>query len=61
MMATTKEIESDIADFLSDAIRAIDEAYDLAKEQWGKNDPRTRTINSAWSEVETAFREFHKD
>ena len=55
-----KETESEIADLLSDAIRATDEAYETAKEAWGENDPRTCAINAAWSEVETAFREFNK-
>lgn len=53
-----KEIYSDIADHLSDAIRATDEAYDLAKHKWGEDDSRTVAINAAWAEVETAFRVF---
>lgn len=49
---------SEIADSLSDAIRATDEAYDIAVEAWGENDPRSMAINAAWAEVETAFRLF---
>lgn len=56
-----QKLNSEIADHLSDAVRALDEAYDLAKESWGENDERTQVINGAWSEVETAFRQFHKE
>lgn len=45
-MAENK-LNSEIADRLSDAIRATDEAYDIAKEAWGENDERTRAINAA--------------
>ena len=53
-------IHSEIADHLSDAIRATDEAYEIAKEAWGEDDSRTVAINAAWAEVESAFRLFHK-
>lgn len=52
------QLNSDIADNLSDALRATDEAYDIAKEAWGEGDSRTAAINAAWAEVETAFRLF---
>ena len=53
-----EQVYSDIADELSDAIRATDAAYDLAIEAWGKDDKRSEAINAAWAEVETAFRIF---
>lgn len=56
---TDKELKAQIADELSDAVRATDAAYDIAVEAWGEDDPRSQSINSAWAEVETVFREFH--
>jgi hypothetical protein len=58
ILMSDNNINSQIADELSDAIRATDEAYGIAREGWGENDPRTKAINSAWAEVETAFRVF---
>lgn len=55
------ELNSQIADELSDAIRATDAAYDIAVEAWGKDDSRSQAINSAWAEVETTFQLFHKE
>lgn len=55
----SNKLNLDIADHLSDAIRATDEAYDLAKEAWGENDSRATAINAAWAEVETVFRLFN--
>ena len=60
-MLNEQELQMDIVDHLSDAIRATDEAYDLAREAWGENDSRTTAINAAWAEVETALRLFKKD
>lgn len=57
---TNGQINSEIADNLSDAIRAIDTAYDTAVEAWGEDDERSQAINSAWAEVETVFRQFHQ-
>lgn len=59
--ARNPEVDSLIADELSDAIRALDAAYDIAVEAWGEDDERSRSINSAWSETETVFRQFHKE
>ena len=58
---TDVETNQEIADFLSDAIRGLDNAYDLAFEAWGEDDERTAAINSAWSETETVFRQFNKE
>lgn len=52
------EINSEIADSLSDALRATDEAYGIAMEKWGEKDKRTETLLLAWAEVETAFKQF---
>jgi hypothetical protein len=56
-----KELNSQIADELSDAIRALDAAYDIAVEAWGEDDERSQAINSAWAETETTFRRFHEE
>lgn len=61
MSTKQDEVNSEVADNLSDAIRATDEAYDIAVEAWGKDDERSQAINSAWSEIETVFRRFHKE
>ena len=55
------EVRAKIADELSDAVRATDEAYGTACAAWGKDDARSQAINSAWSEVETVFRQFDKE
>jgi hypothetical protein len=60
-MSDENELNSQIADELSDAIRATDAAYDIAVEAWGENDSRSEAINSAWAEVETAFKLFNKE
>jgi hypothetical protein len=60
-MLNEQELQTDIVDHLPDAIRATDEAYDLAREAWGENDSRTTAINAAWAVVETALRLFKKD
>lgn len=59
-MTKEDKLDSAIADELSDAIRATDAAYDIAVEAWGEDDARSQAINSAWAEVETVFRQFHK-
>lgn len=53
-----KELNSQIADELSDAAGAMYNAYHVAKDAWGENDSRTKAINSAWSEVDTVLRQF---
>lgn len=51
---------SEIADFLADALAGAEEARGVAEEAWGEKDPRTEALLSLWCEVETQFREFHK-
>lgn len=55
---TQAELYSEIADFISDALRGADEAYQLAKQAWGERDKRTEALNCLWAECETQLREF---
>lgn len=57
---TQDEIRSDIADFITDALRGADEAYGLAVAAWGKNDPRAEEINCIWADCETQLRKYRK-
>jgi len=57
---TTKQIEADIADSLSDAVRGMDEACGIAKSEWGDNDPRTKELESVWTDVYGIFKRYHK-
>lgn len=58
-MSDETKLYSEIADYLSDAIRGTDDAYSLAVDAWGEDDERSQAINSAWAGVETVFRQFH--
>ena len=56
----TEKVNSEIADFLADALQAAEEARGLAEEAWGERDERTEELLSLWCAVETQLQKFHQ-
>ena len=60
MITTDKQIYTDIADFLADALKSVDEAHELADFAWKEKDKRTEALLELWAQVDAQFQQFHR-